>query len=132
MKQITVLSFLLFFASFTWAQESTGHKMIVFSGSDWCSPCIRLKSETLDNDQVINFFEKNKIEIYTADFPRKKANKPSKETIKQNEELAELYNQDGAFPRLIVLDENNNTVYSKSGFIAKEILMKDLSRIISK
>ena len=78
-------------------------KLIVFSGSDWCKNCIRFKKEVLSNEVFTNFAKDN-IEIVTADFPQRA--KLSKEEISRNEALAEKYNKEGEFPRLVLLSED--------------------------
>jgi len=130
MKKIVILFFYVLINQFVLGQDIANYKLIVFSGSDWCKPCIRLKSETLNNEHTLKFFTEKKVEIYTADFPRKKNHKPSKEIVKKNEELADLYNSDGVFPKLVLLDNNNNLIYVKEGFIASTTLIEELNLIL--
>jgi len=80
-------------------------KLIVFSGSDWCKNCIRFKQEVLSNE-VFTSFARDNIEIVTVDFPQRK--KLSKEEIVRNEALAEKYNREGEFPRLVLLSEDGS------------------------
>ena len=84
-------------------------KLIVFSGSDWCKNCIRFKKDVLSSEVFIRF-AKNNIEIVTADFPQRA--KLSREEVTRNEALAEKYNVEGEFPRLVLLseDESGSTV----------------------
>ena len=89
-------------------------KLIVFSGSDWCKNCIRFKKEVLSSEVFISFAKEN-IEIVTADFPQR--TKLSKEEITKNEALAEKYNTEGEFPRLVLLstDESGSKVIPYTG-----------------
>jgi len=80
-------------------------KLIVFSGSDWCKNCIRFKKDVLSSEVFIRF-AKDKIEIVTADFPQR--TKLSKEEVSKNEALAEKYNVEGEFPRLVLLSEDES------------------------
>ena len=45
-----------------------------------------------------------------ADFPKKKANKLSKEQQDKNDLLAEKYNQNGYFPLVVVLDKTGKVL----------------------
>ena len=46
--------------------------LLVFSGSDWCIPCIRLEKEVWQ-DSVLAY-AKEKLVLYRADFPKRKKN----------------------------------------------------------
>ncbi|TDE12537.1 thioredoxin family protein [Dyadobacter psychrotolerans] len=94
-------------------QTAEKRKLIVFSGSDWCKNCILFKKEVL-NSQMFQDFAKENIEIVTADFPQKK--QLSAEEVKRNEALAEKYNKQGEFPKLILLsaDESEGKIISYS------------------
>ncbi len=73
------------------AQKENKNNIMVFSGSDWCAPCIKL------------------------DFPKRKANKLSKEQQSHNDALAEKYNNKGYFPLVLVLDKNG-TILGETGY----------------
>ncbi len=81
--------------------------LLVFSGSDWCKPCIRLKSEILDTPEFRNEV-KGKWLLYNADFPYR--TKLLKEKVKENEALAETYNPEGKFPKVVLLDGVGNVL----------------------
>ena len=98
------------------AQENNSIIILVFSGSDWCAPCIKLESEIWDSDEF-QAYAKDHYVMVRADFPKKKANKLSPEQEAKNAELAEKYNTNGYFPSVIVMDKNasvlGNTGYKK-------------------
>jgi len=54
--------------------------------------------------------------LVRANFQRKKKNQLSKEQIKLNESLAEVYNKDGKFPYTVLVDENGKVLKSWDGF----------------
>lgn len=81
-------------------------KLIVFSGSDWCKNCIQLKKQVLSSEVFIEF-AKESIEIVTADFPQRE--KLPKEEVAKNEALAEKYNPEGEFPKLILLSADGSS-----------------------
>jgi thioredoxin-related protein len=100
--------------------------VLVFSGSDWCVPCIKYKKIFLDHESFKELKE-NQISIYIADFPRKKKNKPSKEKQAENEILASKFNLDGKFPYTIVFDRKGNIVKKWEGIPFKSVAdMKNL------
>lgn len=132
MKKIFFLIFSTFAITLASGQDSTQYKLIVFSGSDWCKPCIRFKTETLSTEELKTYFTLNNIEVYVADFPRKNSLKPSKDTVAYNEQLASEYNQDGFFPRIVLLDAKGKLVFAKNGFVAKDVFIQELNTIVQK
>lgn len=93
------------------------HKKILlkFSGSDWCVPCIRLQKEVMDSEEFKTFSDKNLV-VINADFPRKKQNQLPATDQKKNESLAEKYNKEAEFPKLLLLDENGKVIKQWDGF----------------
>lgn len=96
------------------ASESNEQILLVFQGSDWCAPCIKLDKRVFQTDEFQALI-KNKYVMVKADFPRKKTNKLSPELEAQNSKLAELYNSQGFFPLVVVLDKNGK-VLGKMGY----------------
>ena len=88
--------------------------IIVFSGSDWCAPCIKLDRNIWQSDAFKKEAAQDWI-IVRADFPRKKTNELSKEQTEHNRKLAEKYNLEGSFPLVVILDKNGK-VLGKMGF----------------
>lgn len=83
--------------------------LVVFSGSDWCAPCIKLDKMIWQSEDFKQYADANLI-LERADFPRKKQNQLENQVKKQNEELAELYNKDGIFPLVVVLDSSGKVL----------------------
>lgn len=86
--------------STTSAETATRPVLLVFSGSDWCQPCIRFEKQVL-SDSVFLAYAAQYLEVVKADFPQKK--KLSPEQRRENEQLAEQYNPKGKFPHLVLL-----------------------------
>ncbi len=86
------------------ANDKNQHIILVFSGSDWCAPCMKLERE-IWNSEMFKSYAKENYTLLKADFPRRKKNKLSKAMQTQNEQLAETYNQNGYFPLVVILDE---------------------------
>ena len=78
--------------------------ILVFSGSDWCIPCMKLEKNIWESQDFVDYSKTHYI-LLRADFPKKKGNALSNEQQQQNDKLAESYNKDGLFPLVLVLDK---------------------------
>jgi len=85
------------------AQQQNKNIILVFSGSDWCAPCIKLDKNIWQSEVFKKEAEKKWI-LLRADFPKKKANQLSAELAQSNKQLAEKYNPNGNFPLVVVLN----------------------------
>ena len=85
------------------AVEQDKRILMVFAGSDWCAPCIKLKKKILITEEFQEFEKESLIVLY-IDFPKRKKNRLSKELTAQNESLAEQYNRSGVFPNVFLMD----------------------------
>lgn len=96
------------------AKDQNKEIVIVFSGSDWCAPCIKLDRSIWQSEA----FKKESAEkwiLVKADFPRKKANQLAEEQTEHNRNLAEKYNLEGSFPLVVLLDKTGKVI-GKMGF----------------
>jgi thioredoxin-related protein len=96
------------------ASEKNKNIVLVFQGSDWCAPCIKLDKEIWSTEEFKKL-SKDHFVMLKADFPRKKSNKLSTDLNEQNAKLAETYNSQGYFPLVVVLDKNGS-VLGKMGY----------------
>jgi len=96
------------------AQSENKPIILVFSGSDWCGPCIKLDKQIWKSQEFIDYANENYI-LLRADFPRKKDNKLTEQQQKKNYQLAEKYNTEGYFPLVIVMDKNL-VILGKTGY----------------
>lgn len=78
--------------------------LLVFSGSDWCAPCIKL-DKNVWRTKVFNEYVADKLVLYKVDFPKRKKNRLPEAILNQNKILAEKYGLQN-FPMVILLDEN--------------------------
>lgn len=85
------------------AKEKGRSIVLVFQGSDWCAPCMKLDKEIWSTEEFKKYAKENYV-MLQADFPRRKENRLSKEHQEKNNQLAELYNQQGFFPHVVVLN----------------------------
>ena len=99
------------------AEALQNHKVILlnFSGSDWCAPCMQLKSEIFDTE-VFNAYAAENLELVNADFPRLKKNKLSMDLAQQNDSLAAIYNPNGKFPYTVLMQSSGKVMKVWEGF----------------
>jgi protein disulfide-isomerase len=87
--------------------EKTGKPVLVdFSGTDWCSWCMKLDKEVFAQ-QVFQKFAKDSLVLMLAAFPKKKP--LTAELTAQNEELAKKFSIEG-FPTVVLLDSKGETL----------------------
>ncbi|WP_028377023.1 thioredoxin family protein [Leeuwenhoekiella sp. MAR_2009_132] len=77
--------------------------ILVFQGSDWCAPCIKLDKEVWSTE-AFKKYAKDHFVMLQADFPRKTKNALPEDQQARNNKLAETYNKNGYFPFVVVLD----------------------------
>jgi thioredoxin-related protein len=88
--------------------------VLVFQGSDWCAPCIRLDREVWATETFRNYATSHFV-MLKADFPRRKQNALPPAQAEANARLAELYNKNGIFPMVVVLDAQGK-VKGRAGY----------------
>lgn len=98
-----------FEAAKTLALKENKNILLVFSGSDWCAPCIKLENIVWKSEAFKSESKKNWV-IYKADFPKKKANQLTSELMESNNRLAEKYNRNGNFPLVVLLDKTEKVI----------------------
>jgi len=85
------------------AEQANKKLILVFSGSDWCIPCIKLEKEIWESPSFTEYAEQYYV-LFRADFPKRKKNKLPEKIQKLNDRLASEYNSKGYFPLVVVLD----------------------------
>jgi len=98
----------------TTAKNENKNIVMVFAGSDWCAPCIKLEKYILESDDFKNYAKDHWV-LLKLDFPKKKKNKLSDEQQLHNDNLAEKYNRKGYFPLVVLLDKNGS-VLGETGY----------------
>jgi len=83
--------------------------ILVFQGSDWCAPCIKLDRDVWATDEFKAYAEDHYV-MLQADFPRRKSNALSPEQLNKNKALAEKYNRNGVFPFVVVMNNNGKVL----------------------
>lgn len=95
------------------AKENNKPLLLVFSGSDWCAPCIKLDKSIWQSEEFKAYAKDNYV-LYRADFPRKKDNRLSEELTAQNGQLAERFNTKGYFPLVVLLNQSEKVLGTTS------------------
>jgi len=88
--------------------------ILVFQGSDWCAPCIKLDRE-IWSTATFKDYSKDHFVMLKADFPRSSKNALATEQQEKNNQLAATYNPEGYFPLVVVLDDKGK-VLGKTGY----------------
>ena len=83
--------------------------LLVFSGSDWCAPCIKMEREVWNSEQFKSYAKDHSIMV-KADFPKRKKNQLSAAQTAANNKLAEQYNSNGIFPLVVVFNSQGKVV----------------------
>jgi thioredoxin-related protein len=89
--------------------DAKGSKKLVlmdFTGSDWCSWCIKLNKEVFSQPEFQQYAKDNLV-LVALDFPRSKPQ--SADERARNEELAKKYRVQG-FPTVVVLNSEGKQV----------------------
>ena len=108
------------------AEKENKNILLVFSGSDWCGPCMKLDKVVWQSADFQMEANKSWI-VYKADFPKKKANQLSPELTESNNKLAEKYNKNGSFPLVVLLDKKGKII-GMTGF--KNVSAQDYIKLI--
>jgi thioredoxin-related protein len=93
------------------AKDEKKDILVDFTGTDWCSWCIKLKKEVFDQPAFQEYAKKNLIMV-ELDFPRKKV--LDEKLKKQNAELAEKYEIKG-YPTILLLNAKGREV-ARTGY----------------
>lgn len=96
------------------AASSKKSLLVDFTGSDWCTWCIKLNDEVFKHDTFKNGV-KDKFVLVELDFPNDKS-KQSEAVQKQNQELAQKYGIEG-FPTILLTDEEGRP-FAATGYKA--------------
>lgn len=116
-------------SAFDKASESNRSILLIFTGSDWCPPCVRMEKKIF-RQTVFEEFAENDIVVLMADFPRNKNQPPSEKD--QNETLASQFNPEGVFPKIVLLN-SDGLFLQKIEYTNEKVdeFIEKLNRVIS-
>lgn len=114
-------------AAKTLAKDQNKEILLVFQGSDWCAPCIKLDREIWTSEEFKKY-SKDHFILVKADFPRRKKNQLETAQQEKNNKLAEKYNPKGYFPLVVVMDKEGH-VLGKTGY--KKVTPEEYIQILN-
>lgn len=97
------------------SKEKHEYILLNFSGSDWCSGCIKLHKNIFDSQAFQQYAEDHLI-LLNADFPRSKKNSLPADQQKKNDALADKYNPKGIFPYTVLLNSDGTILKKWEGY----------------
>lgn len=98
------------------AKATNRPMVVVFSGSDWCAPCVRYEREVFAQPSFAAY-AKNRLVLAHFDYPRQPKNQPSAAQAKRNQAATAQLNREGDFPLAVIVSPEGK-VLAKTGYIA--------------
>jgi thioredoxin-related protein len=97
------------------AQAKRENKVVLldFTGSDWCSWCIKLKKEVFDQPEFAEFARANFV-LVEVDFPHHNVMSPAQQQA--NRKLANAYHVN-SYPSIVLVDGDGH-VLGRTGYVA--------------
>lgn len=125
----TVMASEVWTTDFSAAQKAAAEQKLpilaVFSGSDWCGPCMMLKSKVFDTPEFAEYAKGRFIPV-ELDYPKRTPQ--DEKTKKQNAQLGDRYGIRG-YPTVLLLSPQGD-VYG--GFIGAHDQLKDVQKPLDK
>lgn len=114
-------------AAQSFAKKSGRKTLLLFTGSDWCRPCINMEGEVFHSEEFKNLAKD--LVLVKLDLPRRKPQDP--ELRKRNHRLMRKYRASG-FPTIIILSPEGKELYRKVGYRKgeKDSFLSEISSVI--
>ena len=113
-------------AALAQAKRENKRVLILFTGSDWCNYCIRLKKDVLDKKAFKNLAEENFVPVY-FDFPHR--NQPSDAQMRiQNQWRTKLQIQ--GYPTMAIVDADGKMLGKIIGYRQREQYLGELEKYL--
>lgn len=93
--------------AFAAAAGNNRRVLLVFQGSDWCIPCIRLERQVLSSPRFLQFVQDSLV-VLKADFPQRSKIDPA--LASRYDKLAASFNPEGAFPKILLLSAQQQNI----------------------
>ncbi len=88
--------------------------LLVFQGSDWCAPCIKMEHNVW-SQEAFKTYAREHLVLLKADFPKRKNNRLPADLQAHNDALAAQYNPQGIFPLVVIMDQEGK-VLGETGY----------------
>jgi thioredoxin-related protein len=95
------------------AQAENKHVLLAFTGSDWCSWCIKFDHDVLSTDRFASY-AKDKLFVITVDFPHQT---PQSDDLKRaNVAMYKHFGVEG-FPSYVLLNSDGRVLGRQTGYL---------------
>ena len=94
--------------------------LVYFSGSDWCAPCKKLKTDLFENESYETLL--SSYNLLYVDIPQNR-DLIGESQYDKNKKLMTKYNSDKKFPTLVVLNKRGKEIKRMSGYFNEDQLM---------
>lgn len=111
------------------AREQKKFVLVLFTGSDWCGWCKKLKADTLMQSEFLDFSSKHLIKVY-IDLPREGLTDEQK--MKNQQIMNSVCGDRAGFPTTVLMSKNGKTIGSISGYLAEKEYLTKIKKIIKK
>ena len=91
------------------ANEKNRKIILVFEGSDWNGLSKRLDREIWASQEFKDYAKEHYV-MLKADFPKRRENELSEAQQEKNNALADMYNRDGIFPLVVILNKKGEVL----------------------
>ena len=98
------------------AKNTNRPLVVVFSGSDWCRPCVVYEQEVFAQP-AFAAYAANRLVLAHFDYPRLPQNQLSAAQTKRNAAAAAQLNREGDFPLAVIVSPQGR-VLAKTGYLA--------------
>ena len=115
-------------AALAQAKKTDRPVLILFTGSDWCSWCKRLKKDTLDRKDFQKFAEEELVLVY-YDFPSRK--KIDAGLMSEQQKWQKKFGVRG-YPTTIIVDAKGNEIGRISGYAKSSDYIKKIKACLGK
>ncbi len=102
-------------AALAQAKATNRPVVAVFSGSDWCQPCVVYEQEVF-SQPAFAAYAQGRLVLAHFDYPRQPQHQPYAAQTKLNQAAANQLNREGDFP-LVVIISPEGKVLAKTGYI---------------
>ena len=109
------------------AKRENKYVYVLFTGSDWCGWCVKLRKDVLTQKKFENFARTHLVLVY-CDFPKR--NKLSAEQLRKQREWSRKLGAGGGVPSAVIVDSNGKVVGKIGGYRKLKDYMKELNKIV--
>ena len=107
------------------AQKSHKYVFVLFTGSDWCPYCVRLRKDVLETERFKKFAAEKLITVYCDD-PRN--DPPSRRQLAKQQQWKKELKAGRGVPSVVVVNSKGKVVTRISGYAPVNVYMSKLEK----